>query len=124
MLKHVHKVSGAVALLSSISHIFCCGLPLVATLFSLGAATGALTSQTAFEAFFHDYEAWIMGGAAFMLVLGGAAQYVSWKLDCTKEGCFHSPCEPKKKMAFKIYLVSCAIFVLSLGVLFLVPHIH
>ena len=124
MIKHVEKVSTTVAVLSALSHIFCCGLPLVATLFGVGAAAGALTTQTVFETFFHEYENIIMGFSALMLVLGGVSQYVSWRIDCRKQGCEHPPCSPRKKLSFKLYVGSCVVFAMALAAFLALPHNH
>lgn len=73
--RRAHIAHGAVLTL----HALCCGLPILALLAASlsGAASGAalfVGGAAELHALMHVYEAWILGGSAALVTLGGALE--------------------------------------------------
>lgn len=125
----VHHVVGWVALLSALSHIFCCGLPMLMGILSLLAGFGTFSTLfpgfDALHARFQDYEPLLIVFSVLMLMLGWGMQFYAARHDCHDTGCHHPPCAPKKHNATLLLWAATGIFVLNTGLLLFVhkPHV-
>ncbi|PIR34227.1 MAG: hypothetical protein COV36_01185 [Alphaproteobacteria bacterium CG11_big_fil_rev_8_21_14_0_20_44_7] len=63
---------------------------------------------------FHQYETLMVIFSGAALSLSGIFHYISKKIDCHDTGCVHGSCEPKKKVSFKLFYVSLALFLINL----------
>lgn len=111
----ISKWTGQLSLVAALSHIICCGLPLIASIASLGAVTGASVGLNAFHEAVHSYELALIIFSGSMLLLSGVSLWASTRVDCRSEGhCTHKPCAPKVRLSFKLYLLAGVLFSLNL----------
>jgi len=120
-------VAKALNMVSLISHFFCCFLPGLVILVTMATVSGVAVTTEMFgiPEYVHAQMIYI---SAVMLVVSGASSYISWKIDCNKNGgCSHEPCKPKKMKYFKLYLVALAFFAFNAVIHFSlhtsVPHV-
>jgi cytochrome b subunit of formate dehydrogenase len=113
---------------SEISHVFCCGLPMVFSVLSLLSGVGLITVMpaglvTIHEAL-HAYEIPMIATSGVIILLGWALHYIAYRMDCRSTGCVHEPCKPKKKRSAKVLVVATALFVLNVSGYVLLHHGH
>ncbi len=125
-MQRIHKTIAFAAILSEISHVFCCVLPTIFTALSLLAAVGMIGvipyEVISVHEFLHAWELPIIGGSGLILAIGWALSYYSYRLDCRAHaGCGHPPCAPKKSRTQKILIVATILFAVNLSV-YLVVH--
>lgn len=110
----------AFVLASEISHIFCCVLPILFSLFSLMAGAGMIGAlPPVFEqvhAFMHGWEVPMIITSAVIMAMGWGVYYLSKKLDCHDTGCGHGPCEPRKEKAHVILKIASLLFLINVSV--------
>jgi len=115
-MQRISKLANHLALFTALSHILCCGLPLLASILSIGAVTGSAFGVASLHDKMHAYELHILIFSGAMLVFSGVSLLIARRIDCVKDGgCSHQPCAPKKNLSFKIFLVACFIFILNLA---------
>lgn len=116
-MEKLHKTLHFVVLVSLASHIFCCVLPTLVSLFGLFAALGFLSTYLPDFVFIHDalhdYEGAILLASGVILLVGWWAHHLSDKMDCHDTGCHHGPCNPKKKRATKILIAASGLFIFN-----------
>ena len=119
-MTRIQSTAAAVSLLAELSHIFCCGLPVLVAVLSVGSQIGLGGGFLAFHALVHNYEVMILAGSGLLLALGLALHYVSFRINCRATGCAHDDCEPVKfrvgwifAIALVLYCANIAFFVLS-----------
>ncbi len=110
-------------LASELTHIFCCGLPVLVSMLSLMVSMGVIsflpTGLVAFHDVLHAYEIPMIITSAVILALGWALHYISERLDCVKDSdCHHEPCAPKKKKASKVLWFATVLFAVNVSVYF------
>lgn len=108
---------------SEISHIFCCGLPMVFSIMSLMTGLGFITVMPSGLHFLHeamhDYEIPMIITSAMILTMGWALHYIAYRIDCRSTGCAHGPCAPKKKRSGKVLYIATGLFMLNITGYFL-----
>jgi hypothetical protein len=108
---------------SEISHIFCCGLPMVFSVMSLLSGLGFITFMPSGLYFLHEamhaYEIPMIIMSAVILMMGWTLHYVAYRLDCRSTGCVHGPCAPKKKRSGKVLCIATGLFMLNIAGYFL-----
>ena len=110
-------------LASEITHVFCCGLPVVVSTLSLMASLGLIsvlpTGIMALHNIMHAYEMPMIIASAAVLALGWALHHISERLNCVKDSdCHHEPCAPKKKKASKVLWFATVLFAVNVSVYF------
>ena len=109
---------------SEISHIFCCGLPMLFSAMSLISSLGLVAAMPASLEFLHesihDYEIPMIMASGLIILMGWALHYVAYRIDCRSAGCCHEPCAPKKKNSYKVLAVATALFALNVTGYFLI----
>lgn len=110
--------------LSICSHFFCCVLPLISSVSSLGASLGLFAINSPIVEWFVYYEVEIFAIAGVLITISGLAQYISYRIDCQNTGCEHDDCSPKKKWASKIFLFATTLYLVNLFVFLVLPHTH
>ena len=110
-------------LASEITHVFCCGLPVVVSTLSLMASLGLIsvlpTGIMALHNIMHAYEMPMIIASAAVLALGWALHHISERLNCVKySDCHHEPCAPKKKKASKVLWFATVLFAVNVSVYF------
>lgn len=110
-------------LASEITHVFCCGLPVLVSTLSLLASLGLISVLPAgimsFHEIMHHYEVPLVIASAVVLVFGWILHHISEHLDCVKNSnCHHAPCAPKKKKASKILWFATALFLINTTIYF------
>jgi len=108
------KFAFYVILASLLSHIFCCGLPFLASLLSIGGSFFAGLSNAGIFEFFESYEVPILIFSASTLVLTGVFLIVSQKINCNEDVCEHKPCSTRKSSNLKLYLVAVGLFIINI----------
>lgn len=110
----MHRFAHTLALLTSVTHIFCCGLPLVMSIIGLGTVIG-LSGIHAIHDVMHQYEVDILIGSGILLAIGGIVQIIAWRLDCREDGaCTHTPCAPKKNKSLILLLLAATFYIINL----------
>lgn len=108
-----------VAISSEVTHFFCCGIPILFSLFSLIISLGLSASMPlgleSAHHIMHDYERSMIAVSAAILIVGWALHYVAYRIDCRSTGCSHEPCAPKKKRSGKILIIATILFVINVG---------
>lgn len=104
---------------SEITHLFCCGLPMVFSLLSFFSSIGLLASMPSSLEFLHeamhDYEIPMIMVAATLISFGWILHFIAKRIDCREDGqCEHEPCAPKKKQSCKILIFATILFILNL----------
>ena len=123
MLKVAKGFSHFMVVLTGLSHIFCCGLPVLVSVLGVSSALGVVGVTTVWEDYLHEWETEILVFSGIMLLVGIFLQFISYKLDCIENaGCQHEPCQPKKKTWFYILLAAVVVYLINVSVFFL--HVH
>lgn len=116
-MHRISKFSGHLSVLAALSHIFCCGLPLLASIISLGASAGGTIGVSALHEVLHAWELEIIIFSGAMLCLSAASLIIAHKIDCRTEGhCHHEPCKPKKNLSLNLFLLATVIFAINVSV--------
>lgn len=123
-IKRTQQITSYLALVSEISHIFCCVLPSLFSVLTVMVGLGILGAVPVGIVQFHDlmhgWEVPIMIASGAILILGWALHTISEKLDCRSTGCEHEPCTPKKKKTARILKIATLLFVINVGIYTLV----
>jgi len=117
-MSRIQNTINWMSLTAQLSHFFCCGIPILVSLFSLAANIGLLASmpiglEMAHDVM-HDYEVPLIIMSATILFAGWGLHFVADRIDCLKTGCAHEPCGAKKKRSSKILMIATALFVVNL----------
>lgn len=119
-MQRLQKSILAAVVLSEISHVFCCVLPILFSVFSLLAGLGVVGVMpqifTSIHEAMHAYEVPMIIASGFVLFVGWGLYFVSQKLDCHDTGCGHGPCEPRKKNAHIILKIATILFMINVSV--------
>jgi len=115
-----------VALVSEVSHFFCCGLPMIFSILSLSASLGLTAGMpTVFydlHEVMHGYEKPLIIMSSLIILMGWGLHFIALKLDCRDTGCAHGPCKPKKKRSAKILMIATAFFCFNVTGYFLLHN--
>ena len=113
-----HLVNWA-SVLTQLSHIFCCGLPVLFSVLSLLSGLGVMASMpsglVSLHEMTHDYEMHLIIMAGVIVLFGWALHYIAWRIDCMKTGCAHEPCGEKKKRSSKILAFATILFIVNVS---------
>ena len=116
-MSYISKWAGHLSILSALSHVLCCGLPLLASSVSMGAVLGGAFGVASLHEHLHHYEVHMLIFSASMLALSAISLLIARRMNCIEEsGCSHKPCAPKKSLSFKIFLIACILFAVNLTV--------
>lgn len=119
----LHTTTGAVVVLSLLTHIFCCVLPLVMSITSLASILGFTAVHEMWESTFHAYEVDILIFSGSMLLVGGLSALVSHWIDCRRDAhCAHDDCAPKKRWSEYVLLGAAILFICNLALYLFFPH--
>ena len=118
---------GWAVILSQLTHVFCCGLPVLFSILSLLSGFGLIgmmpASMESVHEALHTWETPILIGSGVILVLGWALHAYARRLDCTKtSSCSHAPCAPKKRKSSYILMGATALFIVNLLVFVVLEH--
>ena len=120
--KHQKRLFWAIVL-SETSHIFCCVLPTVISLFSLLAGFGLVVSMPGWlqslHEVMHEWELTMICVSAAVIALGWGLYFYSKKMECCHHtGCHHEPCGPRKNIANKILIAATILMVFNVSMYF------
>lgn len=115
----IRSTTSIVSALSILPHIFCCGVPAVMALVSLGTTVGlagVLATNPMYQ-FVDQYHTILISIAIVSVILSGILNFVAWRIDChtAASHCHHGDCTPKKRSSGKIFLFSLGLLVLDLA---------
>jgi hypothetical protein len=121
----LRRTTSAMTLLTMLPHLFCCGIPAVAALISLGTTVG-LAASLAGNPFYQFVDVWhteLITLAVCSVVLSGLINLLAWRMDCRAaakaslvEGhCTHGDCTPKKTTSFRLFFLSLGLLVVDLA---------
>lgn len=115
----VRKATSLVSALSILPHIFCCGIPAVMAIISLGTTVGlaGVLATNPFYQFVDAYHEILITIAIASVVLSGILNFIAYRIDChtAASHCHHGDCTPKKKNSFKLFYLSLALLCLDLA---------
>lgn len=122
-MQRLQKVITSSIIISELSHIFCCGLPVLFSLVSLLSVLGVTSALPGFFIDLHDamhvYEIPMIIFSGMMIFTGWTLHFISEKLDCHNTGCGHEPCAPKKKRSSKLLQFASILFLINVSAYFL-----
>lgn len=115
----IRRSTSIISVLSILPHVFCCGVPVVMALISLGTTVGlagVLATNPLYQ-FVDNYHVILISIAVTSVVLSGILNYVAYRIDChtAASHCHHGDCTPKKRGSLKIFYFSLALLVLDLA---------
>ena len=117
-----HRATAAAVVIAELSHVFCCGLPIVVAVMSTGSQIGMGGAFLAFHALVHDYEKAILAASGAMLGVGFLLHYVSFHLDCRATECSQSDCAPQRFRVGWIFIIAVALYAGNLAFYFISGH--
>ena len=118
----IQSTAAAVSLVAELSHIFCCGLPIIVAVLSVGSQVGLGGAFLAIHAVMHNYEIMILAGSGLLLAMGLALHYVSYYINCRAAGCAHDDCEPVKFRVGWIFAIALVLYSANIAFFFLSGH--
>ena len=102
-------------IVSETSHVFCCVLPTLISIFSLLAGLGLISilpsSIIDIHEIMHVWEAPMIMVSSGILAFGWVLHFISLKIDCHNTGCHHGPCSSKKNNTSKIMIIATVLFI-------------
>lgn len=116
----VRKSTFIISALSMLPHIFCCGVPAIMALISLGTTVG-LAGVLATNRLYQLVDAYheiLISLAVGSVLVSGILNYWAYRLDAraaAQLACRHPACKPKKTSNFKIFFLSCGLLLLDLA---------
>lgn len=120
--KRSQKLVSYLAVISELSHVFCCVLPSLFTMATFLVSMGMITVMPlwldSIHHMMHGYEIPLMTVSAVLLIIGWIIHFISQKIDCHDTGCGHGPCTPKKKKSSKMLKVATFLFLVNVTVYF------
>lgn len=123
-MKRTQQLTSYLALISEISHVFCCVLPSIFSIMTVMVGLGVMGAVPVgfvqFHALMHGWEIPIMITSGVILLMGWTLHIISEKLDCRSTGCHHEPCTPKKKKTARVLKIATFLFVVNVGIYSLV----
>lgn len=116
----VRRATFALSALSILPHIFCCGIPAVMAIISLGTTVGlgAILATNPFYQFVDSYHSILITLAVASVMFSGLMNLIAWRIDCrtaATSSCHHDDCTPRKTHSLKLFLLSCALLMLDLA---------
>ena len=107
----IRNLSHMFVISSSLMHVFCCGVPLVMSITALTGSFGVLGAPLWFEQI--ERELLLFSGA--LLLFTAAAQWISQRLDCRREGaCVHPPCDKSKRRSALLFYGAVGLYLFSI----------
>lgn len=121
------KNIGWTILLSQMTHVFCCGIPIFFSVLSFlsgfGLLGGGFSSVNAFHDVMHHWEMPLLVGSGVLLLFGWGLHAYSYRLDCrAATSCSHEPCTPKKRKSGIILTGATLLFVANVAMFFFLDH--
>jgi hypothetical protein len=119
---NVQRNIALAVILAESTHIFCCVLPTVVTLFSILASFGVIAQAPIFMLDIHEalhaYEIPVIVFSGIMLVLGWVFYVVSRRIECQKSHCepHETVCGPQKNSARTVLILASLIFTMNIVV--------
>jgi len=124
-MKKMQNVFSWVVIASEFSHVFCCVLPSLFSVFSLLVGMGVIGVMPLWMKGFHDamhaYEIPLMAMSGLVVLLGWGLHALSRRMDCHDSGCGHGACTPKKNRSEIILKFATVLFLINVMV-YLVVH--
>lgn len=116
----VRKSTFLISTLSILPHIFCCGIPAIMALISLGTTVGlaGVLATNPLYKLVDNYHEILISIAVTSVILSGILNFIAYRIDCRNAArvtCKHPSCQPKKNNSFKIFFLSCALLSLDLA---------
>ncbi len=116
----LRRTTSLLTALSVLPHLFCCGIPAVTALISLGTTVGLAASLAGnpFYQFVDTYHAELITIAVASVAFSGLMNFIAWRIDCrtaAHSACHHGDCTPKKNNSLKLFGLSCALLAVDLA---------
>ena len=123
-MEKIHRAISIAALISEGSHIFCCVLPVLASLLGLIAVMGSVSYVPAgffaLHELIHAYEIPMIIFSGATLLAGWGLYAISIRMDCRNSGCCHEPCKPKKRQISRTLVIASILFFINITIYTLV----
>lgn len=113
-----------ITLMALIPHIFCCGIPLLVGVITLGTTVGLSASlvNNPFYMFVEQYHKQLLMAAICGIIITGLLNLIAYRVDCRKAACNHGTCAPKKLKSFRIFLI--ALTLLTIDIIWYMAESH
>lgn len=112
MLKYI---APSFIIVSCMMHMFCCGIPLLLSVTSLGTVLG-ISSASMFEFEWFEaieHELFITSGTVLAATI--IAHIISRRLNCYEDArCCDAPCDEKKSLSFYLLIGASVLYVVNL----------
>lgn len=109
------------ALFAGTSTLLCCALPALLVMLGAGATLATLVSVFPQIVWLSEHSAWVFGGGAVMLLLGGAAQWQQRHAPCPLDPGLRQACMAQRQRSARIYGVSVLLFAVGSWFAFIQP---
>lgn len=123
-MKKLQGMFSWVVILSECSHVFCCVLPSIFSVFTLLVGVGLVGTMPIWmesvHELMHGYEIPLMVFSGLVVLVGWGLNYVSNKIDCHDTGCGHGSCNIKKKKSERILMIATVLFLVNITVYMMV----
>ncbi|MGI9521925.1 MAG: hypothetical protein ACR2PG_09790 [Hyphomicrobiaceae bacterium] len=121
-MAELKRTATTVSLLAELSHIFCCGLPILVAVFSAGSQIGLGGAFFVFHRFIHDYELQILFASGLLLAIGFGLHLFSYWVTCRETGPGHDHRKPKRFRIGWIFTIALILYVANLAFYFISGH--
>jgi hypothetical protein len=115
----IRRTTGIVSVLSILPHVFCCGIPAIMALISLGTTIGlaGVLATNPLYRLIDSYHEILLIVAIVSVIISGVLNYLAYRIDChtAASHCHHGDCTPKKRASAKIFYFSLGLLVLDLA---------
>ena len=123
-MQKIQKILNVTILATETSHVFCCVLPTLFSIFGLLAGIGligAIPSGIEFlHDFIHDWELPIIVTSGVVLGIGWLVYFYARKMDCEHMDDAHEICASKKKRSSNILKIASVLFLVNVSVYFFI----
>ncbi len=125
-MNYLQNFIGWIGVSSGFVHIFCCGLPIIFSVVGLLSGVGVFVALPSglehLHEQMHDFEVPMLLFSGGVIVLGGLAHFIAYRLDCRSDGCCHEPCKPQKKRSMKILSLAAVLYIVNVLAYLFVHH--
>lgn len=119
-IQRFQNLAASFAIISEVSHTFCCVLPSMFSILTVLVGLGAIGAMPLWleglHTVMHGWEVPMLFASFVVLALGWALHLVSKRLDCRSTGCGHKPCGAKKRDAAKILKIASILFFINVSI--------
>ncbi len=117
------SLTSILSLFTSASTLVCCALPALFVTLGAGAVLAGIVSSVPQLIWFSEHKLEVFSGAGLMLALAGYLQWRARNAPCPVDPALRDTCLRLRKSGQRIYIFSCAIFMIGVFFAFVAPRV-